>query len=89
MAKKVADGMVHKVPNDLQRSLLSSPKIMALWNELTLLARNEWICWIISVKKPETRKDHLKRARNEILKGKKRPCCWGAAHIAIGHKQKP
>jgi hypothetical protein len=45
------------------------------------LARNERICWVISVKKSETRKDHVRRTVTELIDGKRRPCCWaGCPH---------
>lgn len=81
MTKKVATGVVHKVPPDLRRALVTSPKALLKWNDLTPLARNEWICWVVSVKKEETRKEHIKRAIAELIEGMRRPCCWiGCIH---------
>lgn len=78
---KIASGVVHEVPADLRKILISDPKMLAKWNDLTSLGRNEWICWTISVKKAETRKEHIERARSEIKAGKRRPCCWiGCIH---------
>jgi uncharacterized protein YdeI (YjbR/CyaY-like superfamily) len=79
--KKLPDGTVHVVPNDLKEALVSSPKALVAWRDITPLARNEWICWTISVKKPETRKQHVERTRKELIAGKRRPCCWiGCIH---------
>lgn len=79
--KKVLSGVVHKVPKDLNDMLISSSKILDAWNNLSPLARNEWICWVISVKKAETRIQHIKRTSEELLNGMKRPCCWsGCPH---------
>jgi hypothetical protein len=81
MKNEILTGVVHKVPADLQRVLNSNEKVRTLWNDLTPLARNEWICWITIVRKAETRKDHIKRAKKEIAEGKRRPCCWaGCPH---------
>jgi uncharacterized protein YdeI (YjbR/CyaY-like superfamily) len=78
---KVSAGTVHKLPMDLQKALTSSSKVLALWESLTPLARNEWICWVEMVKKEETRKDHIRRVRSELLEGMRRPCCWiGCIH---------
>lgn len=78
---KIAQGVVHKVPSDLRKALMSSSEIQAAWNDLTPLARNEWICWTISVKKEETRRDHIRRVAEDMVKGKRRPCCWpGCPH---------
>ncbi len=52
-----------------------------LWDELTPLARNEWICYVTIVKKVETRQDHLRRLVEDLRRGKRRPCCWpGCPH---------
>ena len=71
----IAAGVVHRVPADLRQALISANAVRDAWNDLTPLARNEWICWVTSVKKPETRKHHIERVPNELLKGKRRPCC--------------
>ena len=78
---RVSHGVVHKVPADLRTALTSSQKVLAAWNDLTPLARNEFICWTMSVKKAETRKEHVARVKKDMLKGKRRPCCWpGCPH---------
>ena len=77
----ISGGVVHKVPADLQEALTSDTKALAAWESLTPLARNEWICWTIFVKKPETRKLHIERVRTELKEGIRRPCCWlGCIH---------
>jgi hypothetical protein len=54
---------------------------MAIWESLTPLARNEWICWVTLVKKERTRQEHIKRTVSELKAGKRRPCCWmGCIH---------
>ncbi|OGH64741.1 MAG: hypothetical protein A2821_01130 [Candidatus Magasanikbacteria bacterium RIFCSPHIGHO2_01_FULL_41_23] len=78
--KEIATGVVHKVPADLNEILISNPDVLEKWNSLTSLARNEWICWVTIVKKPETRKEHLVRLRADLLNGKRRPCCWPGCH---------
>lgn len=79
--KEIATGVVHIVPNDLQKVLSSNEQVLTKWNGLTPLARNKWICWVTIVKKEETRKEHITRLCEDLLKGKKRPCCWpGCPH---------
>ncbi len=79
--KNIAGGVVHKMPLDLKEAFLSSPPALAAWESITPLARNEWICWVESVKKEETRKDHIKRTISELKEGMRRPCCWlGCIH---------
>ena len=78
---EIATGVVHKVPADLRQAFIADRKVKTAWNKLTPLARNEWICWIISVKKSETREQHIKRAISDLKRGKRRPCCWmGCIH---------
>lgn len=74
---KISNGTVHKVPADLRKILISDKAVLKVWEDITPLARNEWICWITFVKKLETRNHHLKRFQDEIKEGKRRPCCWG------------
>jgi len=79
--KKISSGIVHNLPTDLLEALSSDPKALAAWESLTPLARNEWICWTISVQKAETREDHVQRVRSQLKEGKRRPCCWiGCIH---------
>ena len=81
MSKTVSPGVVHEVPADLRKALTSDRAALAIWEDLTPLARNEWICWVTFVKKDETRKEHIKRLIHELKEGKRRPCCWlGCIH---------
>lgn len=82
MANKiVAEGVVHQVPGDLKKALVSDAAVLEKWNNLTPLGRNEWICWTTIVKKPETRKEHIERLGADLQEGKRRPCCWpGCPH---------
>ncbi len=77
----ILDGVVHNVPTDLRDALRAKPSALTIWNDLTPLSRNEWICWVTFVKKEETRKEHVQRAINELQEGIRRPCCWiGCIH---------
>jgi uncharacterized protein YdeI (YjbR/CyaY-like superfamily) len=79
--QSIAGGIVHKLPADLEAALLAAPKALAAWADITPLARNEWICWVTSPKKTETRTQHIQRATEDLAKGKRRPCCWpGCPH---------
>ena len=74
-------GTVHNLPDDLQRALTSSSKALALWQDITPLARNEWICWVTSGKKAETRGIRIEKALSKMKGGMRRPCCWaGCMH---------
>ena len=78
---KTSTGKLHKMPIDFQKVLASFPKARAAWEDITPLARNEWICWVESTKKEETRNNHIERTCTELMEGKRRPCCWaGCQH---------
>lgn len=79
--KEIATGVVHEVPEDLRGALISDESALERWEDLTPLARNEWICWTINVKTDETRKKHVGRVISELKEGVRRPCCWiGCIH---------
>ena len=77
----ISGGVVHDLPEDLKRTLITDAKALATWEDITPLARNEWICWIESAKKAETRTRRLEWCRENLRDGKRRPCCWpGCPH---------
>jgi uncharacterized protein YdeI (YjbR/CyaY-like superfamily) len=78
---KLPTNVTHNIPADLQKALSADESALERWDDLTPLARNEWICWVISTKKSETRKNHIDRTITELMAGKRRPCCWaGCVH---------
>jgi uncharacterized protein YdeI (YjbR/CyaY-like superfamily) len=79
--KAISSGTAHEMPSDLRKALISDTAALAAWEDLTPLARNEWICWVTFVKKEETRKDHVRRVVEQLKEGDRRPCCWlGCIH---------
>ena len=80
-AKVVTTTEVHSVPADLRMALAAKPKALAVWNDVTPLARSEWVCWVISGKKAETRNIRIEKALSKLAGGMRRPCCWvGCTH---------
>lgn len=78
---KISGGTVHKLPADLRKALLADQKVLVLWEDITPLARNEYVCWVENAKQIETRARRIKRTTEELLEGKRRPCCWvGCIH---------
>jgi uncharacterized protein YdeI (YjbR/CyaY-like superfamily) len=76
-----SQGILHKVPDDMKKALQVDSDRTELWNNLTPIQRNEWICWVTIVKKPETRAEHIQRMLKELAEGKRQPCCWpGCPH---------
>lgn len=85
---KIATGPVHKVPADFREAPASDSTARAMVNGITQPPRNQWICWVISGKKPETRAEHISRACSQLKDGKRRPCCWpGCPHRNHGRQE--
>lgn len=79
--QSIIGGVVHQVPEDLAEALKADKPALERWHDITPLARNEWICWVITNKMPKTRHAHIKRTIDELKNGKRRPCCWaGCSH---------
>ena len=72
---------MHKLPSDLQKAVATNKNALATWQATTPLARNEWICWVTSGKRAETRGIRIKKAISKLSSGMRRPCCWaGCPH---------
>lgn len=79
--KDTSTGMVHVLPADFKKAITATPKAQAVWDDITPLARNEWICWVTSGKKAETRNIRIGKAISKLKGGMRRPCCWaGCTH---------
>lgn len=78
---EVAVGVVHPLPEDLRAALTAHADLLAAWNDLTPLARNEYICWVEDAKQRATRQRRIDRTCEQLASGQRRPCCWpGCAH---------
>lgn len=74
-------GTVHDLPLDMRDAILADPTMLKTWQDITPLARNEWICWTVTCAKPETRAKHIVVMKDKMRKGMRRPCCWvGCIH---------
>lgn len=63
------------VPTDLRVAFDTSRAAKTLWEDLTPTGRRDWIRWIESAKKPETRARRVTRTVEQLSEGKRRPCC--------------
>lgn len=80
-SQRVPGGVVHKLPADLREVLLASPAVLECWRDITPLARNEFICWVEDAKQDATRARRIRRTKEELEEGQRRPCCWpGCSH---------
>lgn len=81
MSQELAHGTIHKLPADFREAILANKKVHELWEDITPLARNEWICWVTSGKKEETRNIRIQKGISKMKGGMRRPCCWvGCPH---------
>jgi uncharacterized protein YdeI (YjbR/CyaY-like superfamily) len=88
--ENISGGVVHDLPLDLAAALTANPKALATWEDITPLARNEWICWVETAKKSDTRKKRIAWGCENLEEGKRRPCCWpGCAHRERGATPEP
>jgi uncharacterized protein YdeI (YjbR/CyaY-like superfamily) len=81
MPKVERAGPVHKLPADFRKAIDADAKVKGVWDDITPLARNEWICWVTSAKQAETRQRRIDVGLDKMRKGMRRPCCWpGCPH---------
>ena len=65
-----------RVPMDLRKALAAAPLAQAGWEDITPLARRDWIFSISSAKQPETRRRRIEKACDMLASGKRRLCCF-------------
>ena len=81
METAFSQGTVHQAREDLRVAVQASAETLALWQDLTPLGRNEFICWVDDAKQAKTRQRRIERTCEELREGKRRPCCWsGCIH---------
>jgi hypothetical protein len=81
MTTDLPDGTVHPLPDDLRQAIAADSALADLWQGLTPLGRNEFICWVEDARQPATRQRRIVRTGEELREGKRRPCCWaGCIH---------
>ena len=81
MTSDFLHGTVHRANDDMRAAIQSDPETFSLWQGLTPLGRNEFICWVQDARQHTTRERRLRRTVEELRAGRKRPCCWaGCIH---------
>lgn len=76
-----SQGTVHEAGADLRTAIEGDAEVHVLWEALSPLGRNEFICWVEDAKQLKTRERRIVRTLEEMREGKKRPCCWaGCIH---------
>ena len=72
-----------RVPADLRKIFAAAPKAKAQWNDLTPLARRDFIMWIDSARQAETRKRRIESIPSRLASGKRRPCCFAIVPLNL------
>src|SRR5438270_12686735 len=83
--KRAEEESEPRVPTDLGKALAANPRAKVQWNDLTPIARRDFITWIDSAKQPETRRRRIERACSMLAAGKRRPCCYSIVSFDL-HK---
>ena len=65
-----------EVPADLRKALSAAPDAEAVWDDITPVARRDWIHWITSGKREETRVRRIEVACDKLAGGQRRACCF-------------
>jgi hypothetical protein len=65
-----------EVPADLKKALAAAPKARAVWEDITVVARQDWIHWVITARQEATRAKRIHGACDMLAKGKRRVCCF-------------
>lgn len=76
-----AEELEPRVPPDLRKALAADPVAKAAWSDITLVARRDWILWITTAKKAETRSKRIANACDMLASGKRRVCCFDRSGI--------
>lgn len=64
------------VPADLQAALKADKRAHDLWRDITPMARWDWLRWIASTGRAETRARRIQVALSKLKAGMHRPCCF-------------
>lgn len=71
------------LPPDLRKTLATTTATGAAWNDLTPIARRDFVSWIESAKQPETRRRRIERVPEMLASGKRRPCCYAVVPMNL------
>ncbi|HST44031.1 MAG TPA: YdeI/OmpD-associated family protein, partial [Luteimonas sp.] len=72
----VAEEPEPTVPPDLRAALADNPAARDTWDDITAVARRDWIQWVTSGKKAETRVKRIATACDKLASGQRRACCF-------------
>lgn len=65
-----------EVPEDFSAALADATDLADTWQDITPMARWEWVRWINATKNPVTRDRRVEVGISKLRSGKRRPCCF-------------
>ncbi len=66
-----------ELPDDLAGALSAAPeRIRETWQDITPMARWEWVRWVQATRSPGTRQRRVEVSIDKLDHGKRRPCCF-------------
>ena len=71
------------LPADFLVALAAAPAAMQAWDDLTQIGRRDFLSWIESAKQAETRRRRIRIACENLVKGKRRPCCYAVVPMDL------
>ena len=77
-----------RVPMDLRKALAAVPLAQTGWEDITPMARRDWIFSICSAKQPQTRRRRIEKACDMLASGKRRLCCFPGIKWLMGKNAK-
>lgn len=73
---RVDDEAETRLPAELEKALADASEARQTWDDITPLARRDWILWITTAKKPETRLIRVEKTCSKLASGMRRVCCF-------------
>lgn len=83
ISRQIVNKREEKIPTDLKKALLATPKVLVLWKGLTPIARRDFITWIESAKQADTRARRIAVTESKLLSGQRRPCCYAVVPMHL------
>lgn len=77
------DWIESEIPSDLKKALNDNPTAKKTWEDITPMARWDWIRWIRSTNNPETRKIRIEKTFSKFVSGKRSPCCFNRSMCTV------
>jgi hypothetical protein len=72
-----------ELPADWKAALAADSQGTALWQRITPMARWDWLRWIASTGRADTRERHIEAALSKLKDGERRPCCFNRAICTV------